>query len=192
MGLDMEIRRISKPHMDDSVVYNREDIHGIILTEDELKEPMYRQLAPYVQQLQVKIQYYDMEKIRKDYKLSDDSYIDFELSGNSSMMSAYRIAITDRGTKKTVEISNEDIESKYTIERVEKRFVCDSEEVRYWRKAYDIQDWFHEHIEEDVENTGFYILSGAMLLAFNKAFPEDRIEAIEPDEEKALFYWEWY
>ena len=69
MGLDMEIRRISKPHMDDSVVYNREDIHGIILTEDELKEPMYRQLAPYVQQLQVKIQYYDMEKIRKDYKL---------------------------------------------------------------------------------------------------------------------------
>ena len=59
MGLDMEIRRISKPHMDYSVVYNREDIHGIILTEDELKEPMYRQLAPYVQQLQVKIQYYD-------------------------------------------------------------------------------------------------------------------------------------
>ena len=184
MGLDMEIRRISKPHVDDSVIYDRADIGGIILDEDELKEPMYRQLAPYVQQLQVRSQYYDMEKIRKDYKLSDDSYI--------SMMSAYRIAITDRETKKTVEISNEDIERKYTVERVEKRFVCDSEEIRYWRKAYDIQDWFHDHIEEDVENTGFYTLSGAMLLAFNKAFPEDRIEAIEPDEEEALFYWEWY
>ena len=29
MGLDMEIRRISKPHMDDSVIYNHEDIRGI-------------------------------------------------------------------------------------------------------------------------------------------------------------------
>lgn len=29
MGLDMEIRRISKPHMDDSVIYNHEDIRGM-------------------------------------------------------------------------------------------------------------------------------------------------------------------
>ena len=184
MGLDMEIRRVSKPHMDDTIVYNREDIMGVVLDEDELNLPMYRQLAPYTQELRVRSQYYDMEKIRKDYKLSDDSYI--------SMMCSSCISITDRKTRKTVEIRSEDIDRKYTVERVEKRFVCDFEEIRYWRKAYDIQDWFHEHIEEDVENTGFYILSGAMLLAFNKAFPEDRIEAIEPDEEEALFYWEWY
>lgn len=130
MGLDMEIRRISKPHMDDSVIYNREDIHGIILDEDELKEPMYRQLTPYVQPLQVRSQHYDMEKIRKDYGLTDDSYI--------SMMSDYRIAITDRGTRRTVEITDKDIKRKYTFECVEKRFVCASEEVCYWRKAYDI------------------------------------------------------
>lgn len=41
MGLDMEIRRISKPHMDDSVIYNHEDIRGIILTEDNLKYPSH-------------------------------------------------------------------------------------------------------------------------------------------------------
>ena len=184
MGLDMEIRRISKPHMDDSVIYDRADIGGIILDEDELKEPMYRQLAPYVQQLQVRSQYYDMEKIRKDYGLSEDSHI--------SMMSAYGIAITDRKNSKRVEISTRDIEEKYTIERVEKRFVCDSEEIRYWRKAYDIQEWFHENIDGEVENTGFYILSGKQLLKFNKRFQEDKIEAEEPDEEAALFYWEWY
>lgn len=184
MGLDMEIRRISKPHMDDSVIYNREDIHGIILDEDELKEPMYRQLTPYVQPLQVRSQHYDMEKIRKDYGLTDDSYI--------SMMSDYRIAITDRGTHKTVEISTEDVDKKYTVERVEKRFVCNSEEIRYWRKAYDVQDWFHENIDGEVENTGFYILSVEQVLNFNKVFREDRFGAEEPDEESALFYWEWY
>ena len=62
MGLDMEIRRISKPHMDDSVIYDRVDINGVILDEDELKEPMYRQLAPYTQELRVRSQYCDMEK----------------------------------------------------------------------------------------------------------------------------------
>lgn len=184
MGLDMEIRRVTNPNLDDSVIYNNQDISLVLLDKDELEMPMHRQLAPYVQLIQVRSQYYDMEKIRKDYDLSDDSYI--------SMMSAYRIAITDRVKKKTVEIDDYDIKTKYTVEKVEPKYACQTEEIQYWRKAYDIQEWFHEHIEEDVENTGFYILSGAMLLAFNKTFPEDRIEAIEPDEEEALFYWEWY
>ena len=183
MGLDMEIRRISKPHMDDSVIYNHEDIRGIILTEDNLKEPMYRQLAPYVQPLKVRIQYCDMGKIRKDYGLTDYSYI--------GMMNAYRIAITDEGTHKSVEISTEDIDKKYTIERVEKRFVCNSEEVCCWRKAYDIQDWFHKNIDCEVENTGFYILSAEQISDFNKTFREDKVEVEEPDEESALYYWEW-
>ena len=184
MGLDMEIRRISKPHMDSSVVYNRHDIDGVILYETDLKEPMYRQLAPYTQELHIRNQYYDMDKIRNDYNLPSDSYI--------SMISALCVGITDRETGKTVEISNENIERRYTIERVEKCFVCNADEVRYWRKAYDIQSWFHKHIEADVENTGFYIISGELLLKFNKAFPEDKIEAEEPDGESALFYWEWY
>lgn len=75
---------------------------------------------------------------------------------------------------------------------MEKRFVCNSEEIRYWRKAYDIQDWFHENIDGEVENTGFYILSVEQVLNFNKVFREDRFGAEEPDEESALFYWEWY
>lgn len=69
---------------------------------------------------------------------------------------------------------------------MEKRFVCDSEEVRYWRKAYDIQDWFHDHIEEDVENTGFYILSGTMLLAFKEHFENDEYEISEEEFHKII------
>lgn len=184
MGLDMEIRRVSKPHMDDTIVYNREDIMGVVLDEDELNLPMYRQLAPYTQALQVKTEYYDVEKIRKDYGLSSNSYI--------CMISSCGIAMGDRETGRTVDISNEDIDRKYTISRTEKCFVCDSEEIRYWRKAYDIQEWFHEHIDGEVENTGYYILSGELLLKFNKVFQEDKVEAEAPDEEAALFYWEWY
>ena len=64
MGLDMQIFRVTKPHLDDTLVYTREDIDGIILDEDELKEPMYRQLAPYTQPAHVRSRYYDMEKIQ--------------------------------------------------------------------------------------------------------------------------------
>lgn len=184
MGLDMEIRRITKPHMDDSVIYDRVDISGIILTAEELEAPKYCQLAPYTQQLQVRCKYYNMAKILEDYKMPAGSYL--------SMRSSLGIAVTAPKTGKTVEISNDDIERKYTIERVERCFVCDCAEVRYWRKAYDIQDWFHENIEVVVENTGFYILSGELLLRFNKAFQNDKVKVEEPGEESALFYWEWY
>lgn len=184
MGLDMEILRISKPHLDDTLVYDRETIEGIVLTEDELKEPMYRQLTPYAQPARVRNRYYDMEKIRKDFGLSDDTYI--------SAANAQRIAVTDRKTGSTVGISNMDIDRKYTIVQVEKCYICASEEVRYWRKAYDIQDWFIDHIGEPVENTGFYILSEDLLSKFNRTFHEDKIDVEVPDEDSALFYWEWY
>lgn len=81
---------------------------------------------------------------------------------------------------------------KYIVERVEKRFVCKCDEVQYWRKAYDIQNWFHDHIDDEVENTGFYILSRELLLEFGESFSEYEIEAEDPSEETALFYWEWY
>lgn len=184
MGLDMYIYRVSKPNLDDTVIYNYVDLNGIVLDDGDLDKPMYRQLAPYAQQIQVRTQCYDMDKIRRDYELSNDSYI--------SMRSSYRIVITDRKSGKMVDISSDVIERDYIVEKVEKRFVCNKEEVAYWRKAYDIQNWFYEHIEDGVENTGYYILPGELLLKFNKVFKEDRIEAESPDEESALFYWEWY
>ena len=59
-------------------------------------------------------------------------------------------------------------------------------------KEYDIQDWFHENLSVQVENTGYYILDEDTIDEFNKAFPDDAFDAEEPTDDSALFYWEWY
>lgn len=185
MGLDMNIWKITRTDLDESVVYTRSELTDcIVVYEREINDPRYQQLIPYTQKVMVKNLYYDMDKIRKDYKISSDSYI--------GMICDTGISVTDRETRKSVDIPQKKLEKKYIAEKVETCFVCKADEVKYWRKAYDIQYWFHEHIDVDVENTGYYILSEELLLKFNKAFDEDRLIPMEPDEESALFYWEWY
>lgn len=181
MGLDMAIIRVSNPHKDPSVIYKKYDIEGVTLNEDDAKDPKFQQLLPYTQQLQIRRQDWDLEKIKKDYGLSNDAHV--------YMVSQRGIAMSDGETR--VEISNKDLEEKYTVELVETCHVCETVPFRNWRKESEIQEWFHNHLECAVESTGMYILSLETLCEFNKAFPEENLPAIQPDEERALYYWEW-
>lgn len=182
MGLDMNILRISVPDLDTGRIYTRAEIDGVILDEEDIKEQMYCQLVPYCVKVRVTSQYYDMESIRRDYKLDKDAHI-WGYFGD-------HISISN------IDIPNEIIEKKYILEKTEEKYVCHSEDIRYWRKAYDIQSWFYENIHADsgvnVENTGYYLLSKKLLQKFNKRFPLDKVLAKYPTDESALFYWEWY
>lgn len=91
-----------------------------------------------------------------------------------------------------VEIKESDLDGRYTIERIDNWYVCDAKEVMYWRKAYDVQDWFHENLGVVVENTGYYLLNAEIIRRFNEAFPERPLPEGSPDEEPALAYYEWY
>lgn len=184
MGLDMYIYRCSKPDLNPNKVYDSSEIFGVVLTEEDLTEPMYHDLAPYCEKIHVINRYYDMERIRADYGLSEDAWI-WCYSGKG-------ITIGDKtpAGKRNVEISNEDVETKYTVSKEEIRFVCKCEEEKYWRKAYDIQDFFYEHYP--VENVGYYKLSKEVIEEFNKRYPEDTFEAEDATESSALFYHEWY
>lgn len=184
MGLDMEIMRVSKPDYDTDKVYSRHEIDGAVFSKQDIDEPMFIQAKPYCQELQIRNYYYNMDKIKADYGLSEDAYIGAYIAGKTIVFD--KSIIDGR-----VEISKSLIEERYTLEKVETCFVCRTEEVKYWRKAYDIQDWFYEMIG-DVENTGYYMLSVELQSEFNEAWPDDAIEVEEPSEESALFYWEWY
>lgn len=85
---------------------------------------------------------------------------------------------------------NLNIETKYTVSKEEIRFVCKCEEEKYWRKAYEIQDFFYDHYP--VENVGYYKLSKEVIEEFNKRYPRDAFEAEDETESSALFYHEWY
>ncbi len=184
MGLDMYIYRCSKPDLKPNKVYDSAEISDIMLTEEELKEQMYRDLTPYCEKIRVINHYYDMEKIRADYGLSQDAWI-WCWCGSG-------ITVGDKTPtgRRDVEISHEDIETKYTVSKEEIRFVCKCEEEKYWRKAYEIQDFFYDHYP--VENVGYYKLSKEVIEEFNKRYPRDAFEAEDETESSALFYHEWY
>ena len=49
--------------------------------------------------------------------------------------------------------------------------------------------------EKNVENTGYYLLGEDVLRQFNAASIEkswDPLPVVAPDDDTALFYWEWY
>lgn len=186
MGLDMNVFRVQKPLLDENKVYDRDDISGIIIRKDETDDPKYRQLIPYCKKIHVVNHYYDMDKITEDYGITNPHIGGWEYGPNG------RFTIIYGNSGRRVQINNDVIQSKYTIDRKELCYVCDREEIRYWRKAYEIQEWFHEHIPEPVENTGYYKLTQEMLLGFNKYFYEDQIPVEEDSDDYAFVYWEWY
>lgn len=189
MGLDMYVYRVQSTGLDTDKVYDRDEIDGVVLHKDEIDEPMYRQLLPYCDKLRVVSHYYDFDKIKEDYGLSEVHIGGFSYDDEGGRTFLY--GIKDEANFRT-EISNDVIQERYIIDREELCYVCSADEVRYWRKAYDVQEWFHENIDGRVENTGYYILDEDLRTEFNIEFPEDTLPDEETQDEYAYFYWEWY
>jgi len=189
MGLDMNVYMVSKPPLSEDDVYDRNDIDGIIFKEIDADKPAIRQLVPYCAKVRVVNHYYDLRKIGEDYNLTDVWIGGWccDKDGSKTFIHGSR-----DGKSESVTLSDDLIESKYIINREETCYICASKEVRYWRKAYDIQEWIHENLPEPVENTGYYILNKNVLDKFNETFPDDTLPAKEPDNDSALVYWEWY
>ena len=80
---------------------------------------------------------------------------------------------------------------KHLENRVEEHNVFRKERVAYWRKDYEVEDFFMEKHEDGIENTGYYILDLETIMEFNSYFPR-KLPEEEPSEDSALFYWEWY
>lgn len=189
MGLDMSVYRVSKPFLNGYEVYDIDDIEGIIFKEKDSNNPMFRQLVPYCVKVRVMNHYYDLKKIGEDYNITDVWIGGWccDENGSKTFIHGNR-----DGKSESVTISDDLIKSKYIIDREEACYVCASKEMRYWRKAYDIQEWIHENLPEPVENTGYYILTEAFLDEFNKTFPEDTLPTKGLGNHSALVYWEWY
>lgn len=189
MGLNMYVYRVHKPILDEEKIYDRSELDGIVIGEKDIEEPRVRQLIPYCAKVRVVNHYYNLEKLGEDYGLAGARIGGWSCDKNGSSTTIYGY----KGTRsESITVSDDLIERKYTIDREEICYVCDNDEVHYWRKAYDIQDWFHEKLPEPVENTGYYILPEELLAAFNQEFPEDKLPVEAPDGVYTLVYWEWY
>lgn len=183
VGLDMFIYRCQKPDIDTGKVYNVEDLYGIVFKESEAENSFVSQLVPYSVKINVRFAYYNMDKIRKDFGLSDSVYI--------SKRSADGITVHDISSGADLFISANSADNDYTTTEVEPAYFSRATETNYWCKDYTIQDFFYEHIPL-IENEGYYLLSEDLIEEFNATFPDEEISLENMADNTALFYYEWY
>ena len=190
MGLDHYIYRVRKPQLEERVyesaeIDNMPNMHRAFLKDAEEEMELIEQLLPYTVVRDVESQFINAKKLFEDYNIPENAHMCY--------MSSFEItyAGTDENGKRVEKtVSTREIDEKYTIKKVLPCYIWESEEVQYWRKHYELQDWIYEHID-GVQNTGYYILDADLIRELNKEFDE-HIPKEDPDDESALFYWEWY
>lgn len=193
MGLDMWVRRVSKVYIEDKTYTEEEirerDLSSYLVSDFEKDEDMFHDLLPYVSKVSIKTKYYDVAKIIEDFNLPKESYIN-RISGDGITVGG-----RDKRTKtwKTADITMSTVQEKYIRTVEEPSYVFRSEEVAYWRKAYELQEAFYREIGH-VENCGYYILDSDIIGRLKKEFEEemDGVPREDPEEDEALFYHEWY
>ena len=184
MGLDMYLYRAKKPALKMGIYSEDDDyISGLIqIPKEEITNPMYEELMPFVARIQVAEHRYDTEAISKDYKIGENVH---PISFDSA-------AITFSGSNGTTPpIPKETIQSNYTKPVIQTRFVVDIQEVYYWRKAYNVQNLIHNETDRVIENCGFYRITEDVAQKIHN-IDSDFSPSIVNDEEANIFYHEWY
>lgn len=185
MGLDMYVFRVQTPSLDPQKVYARDELQDyVVLPPQRAALVLYQQVLPYAQKLRVVNSYYDLEKISADHHMTDASIVGIT---PLEIWVAGQVA----GVSATVTIRSEQIRAHYTIDREEECFVFKREKVAYWRKDYDLQELIYDVLAENIENTGYYLLTEEAVVAIN-GYGDQYCQWFEPTETSALFYWEWY
>lgn len=194
MGLDMYVYRVRKPKLD-TRVYTAKEISEMGLASANIEEvkhesSLLEQILPYTMVRNVTDEYIDKAKIIADYNLPKNSYIGMWAPNG------IQISGTDgNGEYVSQFISKSEIDEKYTLTKTMPTYIWKMEEVAYWRKHYELQEWFYDIIEDahdtQVENCGYYVLDADMIAEMNEQFGENVPEE-DPTDDEALVYHEWY
>ena len=184
MGLDQYIYRIRKPKMENRAYTTDEidtlDLRYVFVDDAERNKNLYHALLLYAVKRDYTTQFYNLEKIAEDYNMPSKIV--------PTMFSADAIGFTgykENGDSVYHKISSEEVEKKYIITKTLPAYFWEEEEISYWRKNYELQDWMN------VENIEYVLLNANLIHKLNNRFWED-IPEEDPGEDEALFYWEWY
>lgn len=214
MGLDIIIYRISRPNTSGIALLNLNKIYNIndkqlydhlIIPENEIDKNYYKQLKPYCEQIKVIYHETDFDRVYADYGIDKNKNY---LTHTNSQDWNYVIR-NDDGTETIISIPQRILDEKYTNDVIKNCYICKQEEEKYWRKEYDIQKWFHEHLERyhetAVENCGYYMIPEFILRQFmidqldhpfeRSQYNDGQIETLPlhtTTDNSALFYFEWY
>ena len=157
MGLDSYVFRVTKPEGLEDRVYSLDEIKALGLSAYLAKyqdEPIFRELKPYCVKVRIDAPYINLQSIREAYGFGEDADVVAQCSDGTITVSERR----PDGSYHRQEISGAEMREKHLVNRVEVHNAFRKERVAYWRKDYEIEDFFMEKHEYGIENTGYYIL----------------------------------
>jgi hypothetical protein len=184
MGLDQYIYRIRKPKLENRA-YTADEIEELHLSKAlaknvEANKRFYAALLHYAVKRDYTAEYFNVEKMITDYNLPQDSHITM-IGGGCIGLTGY----DKYGNPICQKISIEEVEAKYIVTKTYPAYFWEEDEVEYWRKNYDLQEYMC------AENTQYVMLDANLITRINERFG-CAIPLVEPNENEAMFYWEWY
>lgn len=184
MGLDQYIYRIRKPKLENRA-YTADEVNELhlnyVLVENvEANKGFYATLLHYAVKRDYIAEYYDVEKMITDYNLPQDSHITM-ISGGCIGLTGY----DEYRNPIRQEITTEEIKAKYIVTKTLPAYFWKEDEVEYWRKNYSLQEYMC------AENTQYIMIDADLIKRINEKF-DCAIPLVNPTENEALFYWEWY
>ena len=191
MGLDMYCMRARKLTESEVNKVNGLDLdkipYRVIIKDKEYEENknLYENLKDYLTPVKCKTSYWDVDKIKKDFKIPKTAYLFGVSYRNDDTVFSFAWKRKEEKKYKDVAIRDED-KDNYTKSGLEDTFVVDTKEIGYWRKAYNLQDEIHDACDERIYNCGYYKVNDKMLKAMQ------RTEKLIGETKDDLFYMESY
>ena len=133
MGLDAFIYRISRPEHLDKEQYSAKEIESLGLTSialHSMAQENKNNLRSCAKECMVENLYYDLEKIRAEYSLSENAYIGAYLGDGSIVVTDF----TDSGDSSHVSISKDEIKAKFILRQTDRCYVFRCEKIQQWYK----------------------------------------------------------
>ena len=193
MGLDMYIYKVKTPtdaQMKEVQKYSWEDLSdktslaAIAVDNFDFYPDHINQLVPYSKKTEINRTCLRYEDIYKHYGMNDREVTTVHHSKNGICF----YLRTNEKEKREVFLSYEEV-SKYETVIKQKVLVYEAEDVYYWRKAYDVQDYFYENFA--VDNCKYVEISVEDLENIRECYDED-VPIPTLGEDEHLFYYEWY
>lgn len=185
MGLDIYAYQISRPTLPNRT-YQYQELAAkmMVILPREREDPRYLGLLPFTIELSVVNTYVDFERIRRALEYDSEP----EIYGYSS--NGY---IRMSGKKDGVRVNHQVYGPDYYYDKEEQCPVCERSLVAYWREARELQEFFNARLG-DIENGEYHLIPIETIQDFNCAAQEfwGQLPAVEPTEDRALFYHEWY
>ena len=218
------LRRLSDAEMEDLHGLNMDELEKryMVFYGDSVDEypSGIQHILPFLRKIEhVRTKTFNMERCMEHYGIPKDWIRTGAAYGNSVQFSFrkrfeeireednldYDPSIPDSPEKlkvKRVKYSDEVKEIDMTSEEYDQFledietsvYVCDGEDILYWRKEYDLQDMIYSLYEGQIENCGYHALNDDMkdaICAFREgqSIPDD---FFVPDDDVIYAYHEWY